>query len=389
MENKPKKRVFLKHRKSSALVISIVIHAVFIVVAVGYVAVNAVMKDEVDFEAAPVERPRPKLKKLQVPVKNSNKAQTPKLRQTIVSRPKTSVSIQMPEMTGVKGGIGYGKGSGLGGMTVGFNIDLFGASRGSGNTFVGRFYDLKQTKDGEPSEIGELLAKANGDWKNPNYKASREKYREVVSRFISGNWDENRLGDYFKAPREKFTTSFMIPIIDAQEAPKAYGVESQVKPMEWLALYRGQICAPEDGKYRFVGRGDDVLIVRVKKDLVIDASWINYSGWESDDPDNGKYASYNDSVRCVVGEWFRLKKGQPVPMEVLIGEEPGGHFFCQLYIQKQGVDYPVTMETYKGETIRRPILPIFKTAAVPDKIQEQMKVNPQWATIAGPIMGVE
>ena len=131
-----------------------------------------------------------------------------------------------------------------------------------------------------------------------------------------------------------------------------------------------------------------------KKRLVIDASWIRLAEWESSDPNNEKYENYNKDKRCVIGDWFHLERGRPIDMEVLIGEEPGGHFFCQLYIEKQGEPYPTTTETYEidkagtTETVQRPILPIFKTANVPDKVVEQMNVRSDWATVDGPSFGM-
>ena len=392
MQEKKKKRVFLRHKKSSALVVSILVHGALILVALTFVAVRVVIKPEQAFETKEVKRPNMKLRKLQVPVKEHKKQQAPKLRKNIVAKPKLkNFTITMPEVVGVPGGVGGGSGGGLGGLGFNFDMDLFGKNKGTGTEFIGHFYDLKQDKDGSLSEIGELMASANGDWDHPNYRESRKKYQEVVKNFLNG-WNDHRLDDFFMAQREKFSTSFMIPILDAEEAPKAYGVQDLVKPMEWLALYHGYICAPESGKYRFVGRGDDVLAVRVKKRLVIDASWVRLAEWESSAPENETYASYNDSKRCIVGDWFHLQKGRPVPMDVLIGEEPGGHFFCQLYIQKQDVDYPVVTETYqddegKSHTVERPILPVFKTAEIPPEIATKMKIKPEWATIEGPAYG--
>lgn len=378
MEEKRKKRFFLSHKKSSALVTSIVLHAVFIAVAVLFIAVSHVRKDEVEFKPKPVKRPNMRLRKLQVPVKQK-KAQAPKLRKNIVAKPRIKkIEIKMPEIIGVKGGIGSGRGEGLGGLGFGFDMDLFGSNRGTGNEFVGHFYDLKLTKNGKLSEIGELQAKGKA-------KEAEGKFMEVVRGIVNG-WKTYKLEDYFMAPREKFATAFMIPQINANEAPKAFGVEDQVKPMKWLALYKGQIVAPETGKYRFVGLGDDILVVRVKKRLVLDASWYHASDWRSRDPNSRKYPSYTEQ-HLEIGDWFSLRKGQPVPMDVLIGENPGGRCFFQLYIQKEGAAYPVNTVKYKEETLEQPILPIFKTAEIPDKLAEQMKINPSWATAAGPVFG--
>lgn len=123
-----------KHAKSSAALVSLGIHAVLILVALTFVAVTVVTKDDQKFEAKPVNRPKMQLKKLQVPVNiKKKKTQKPKLRKRIVVKPKLSQSvpdIKMPEITGVKGGLGNAAGGGLGGAGgLGFNmpeIELFG-----------------------------------------------------------------------------------------------------------------------------------------------------------------------------------------------------------------------------------------------------------------------
>ena len=61
-----KKRFFAKHAKSSAALISIGLHLLIVVIALSYVAVTVIQKDDKTFEAKPVKRPVKKLKKLQV-----------------------------------------------------------------------------------------------------------------------------------------------------------------------------------------------------------------------------------------------------------------------------------------------------------------------------------
>ncbi|MCK4564205.1 MAG: hypothetical protein KAU94_06005 [Verrucomicrobia bacterium] len=122
---KTKKRFFSSHAKSSALVVSLVIHAILIVVAVSFVAVTVITKEEQQFEAKPVKRPRMPPKRLQVPVK-VNKKPKPKLRKRLVVKTvnRKVPEIRMPEITGVKGGtVGMG---GEGGMeSIGFSLPEF------------------------------------------------------------------------------------------------------------------------------------------------------------------------------------------------------------------------------------------------------------------------
>lgn len=132
-------RFFAKHAKSSAALVSLGIHAVLIVVALSFVAVTVIQKEEKSFEAKPVNRPKMTLKKLQVPVNiKKKKVQKPKLRKRIVVQPKMNQSmpdIKMPEISGVKGGLGGGVSGGIGGGGgLGFTmpeIEVFGIkSRG-------------------------------------------------------------------------------------------------------------------------------------------------------------------------------------------------------------------------------------------------------------------
>ena len=382
-----------QHSKSSAVFVSIVVHAILAFVAISFVAVRVMIKDETVFEVKNVKRPTMKLRKLQVPV-NMKKTQVPKLRKTIVVTPKVpTVDIRLPEVVGVRGGLGSGAGGGFGGLGFDFDLpDLFGGNkRGNGNEFVGYFYDLKQTPSGKLSEIGELAQ--SGDRNDPDFKKAAQQYRKVLYGFINGGWKGYGLEDYFKAPREKYATSFIIPEISAGEAPKAFGVEKQVEPRLWVAWYQGQIAAPETGRYRFVGFCDDYLFVRVKKELVLDGSYRSITEWESSDPDNRKFETYRGQ-RLVIGDWFIARRGESIPVDIMLGEEPGGRFHCQLYIQQDGVEYPSTMEsrtdskTHETITYERPILPFFKTAEISEKVLEQMKVNPQWASDSGPCFGV-
>ena len=399
MSKPAKKRFFLNHKKSSAMVISIAIHVLFLVLALSFVAVKVIIKEDQTFEVKEVKRPAMKLRKLQVPVKEQKKTQAPKLRKTIVAKPKNpTVDIKMPEIVGVKGGTGYGRSGGLGGLGFGFEMDLFGSGRrvgddadGAGTEFVGTFYDLKQTPAGKSTKIGDFFAK------NGPYGDAEEAAIEVVKRFLS-SWNTKVLDDYFKAPKLKYTTSFMMPQMAADQAPKAFGVDDQVKPCFWVCHYKGQIAAPETGQYRFCGLGDDVLAVRVKGRLVLDACWHNkigrLSNWTSNDGDNRRYPLDGDTTNSedflnynstlVLGDWFTLKKGERVDVEILLGELPGNMFSCRVLVQQKGKEYQ--MVPYSGG--ERPVLPIFKTAPIDPQILGQMRINPRVATPEGPVFDV-
>ena len=98
------------------MAVSLALHAVLLVVALSFVAVTVVTKGEKKFESRQVNRPRMPPKKLQVPVKIKKQKRKPKLRQRIVVKTKVRnmPDIKMPEISGIKGGLGAGVGGRFG-----------------------------------------------------------------------------------------------------------------------------------------------------------------------------------------------------------------------------------------------------------------------------------
>ncbi len=431
MSEPKKKRFFLSHKKSSALVVSVAIHAFFIIIAITFVAVTVYVKPEQIFVTENVKRPKMNLRKLQVPVKEDKRTQAPKLRHNIVAKPKLKdVAIKMPEVIGVPGGT-YGAGQGLGGLGFGFDMDLFGSSRGTGNEFIGTFYDLKQGPDGTLTDIGEAAAKDSFARGNQLLAC------KIIKGFVGSGFNEGRMKDYFKAPKLKYNTVFMMPTMDANAAPTAFGVQDQVKPSYWLCHYKGQMAAPETGRYRFCGLGDDVLVVRVARKVVLDACWPELIGqmtsWDARDENNRRFpldnrglgggvnfndiyaqidkaGGYNGSVvwgaairnlrmngepysagyfelssRMVIGDWISLKKGQVVDVDILIGEIPGGKFMARLLVEQEGKEYKMV----QCDAGKRPVLPAFKTTPVDEKLIPQMGIDPNEITLDGPVFGVQ
>ncbi len=131
-----------KIQKTEALLVSIVIHAILAILAVTFVAVTVVVKEDQQFEGAPVTRPHAPLKKLQVPVSVLKNKPKPKLRKQIVAKQmvRNTPDIKMPEIVGVKGGLGT-VGGGLGGGvgSLGFSmpeLDLFGVKSKGEKIFI-------------------------------------------------------------------------------------------------------------------------------------------------------------------------------------------------------------------------------------------------------------
>ena len=149
--------------------------------------------------------------------------------------------LAMAGMGGTGTSLGLGTGGAGGGRGGGGGPSLFGL-RGAGKGLRGSFYDLKQTPDRQPTSINNL-----------------EKYVHELDLFLSGGWHESFLAKYFRAPVSLYANQIFVPRILSVEAPKAFGVQDEVQPSFWMALYKGQVSPPESGTYHFVGGGDNIL----------------------------------------------------------------------------------------------------------------------------------
>ncbi len=228
-----------------------------------------------------------------------------------------------------------GQGSSAGG-------GFFGSAVKQAGAFEGYFYDLKSLANGSPSEVEEE--------KNQN-----KAYLEVLADFVKSNWSSSKLDRYFKAEQPLYSVAFLMPKMDAAEAPEAFSVDRP--PRRWAALYRGSAAFPTSGRYRFVGTADDVLVVRAKGELVLNGSYPSCRRVADDDltveTKDGK------GVKFYFGPWIDVSAGEAVPIEILLGEQPGGVFYCFLGLEKEGEEY-----AQSGNNL--PLIPAFQIAPLPD-----------------------
>lgn len=320
----------------SGFVISLLVHAAAFMLAGLLVVFTVQHKEEQKFiPPEPVERPKMKLKKPKVKVKKSAK---PKSTTRIVTKVQKAnmPDIQLPEMSGI--------GDGLGGGLDGFDlmpdmgeITVFGSGQSIGNDFVGTFYDLKRTRQGSMSIM------------------DTDQFQDTVSKFVRSGWRTSKLAQYYRSPKKLYATTFMVPTTRSYVAPRAFG-EPETVGWCWLAHYKGQLVHKDGIRFRFWGQGDDILLVRVNGKVVLNASWPNseqiYSNWHTSDSKTRTYRLGNNLA--AVGDWITLEPNEPLNMEVLCGEVPGGSFDMMLLVEEEGVEY-------ERNSQNGPILPIFKT----------------------------
>ena len=259
-----------------------------------------------------------------------------------------SKPVPLPNMPNLPAAPAVPQGSGLEGDSVpGANVGSgspFGTPGGAGAAqFIGYLYDLKQTSGRKPSGM------------------TTGHYHSWVIDFIKSEWEPRLLAPYYKSPKPLATPCIYIPTLKATEGPRAFGVEKEVQPDMYVVWYHVRAAPPKEGTYHFAGIGDDVLVVRVDGHTVLDGSlsniWSSRSGQKSYPIQNFKPSSQNES-RLQVGEPFHATPVNPVDIDVLIGEEPGGNSNYFLLIQRDE-------SIYEPQSNGAPLLPIFQVTPNP------------------------
>jgi len=245
---------------------------------------------------------------------------------------------------------------------------LFGFSEKMGGELEGTMYDLKLKADGKkPSGIDE------------------KSFPEAVKKIVRNRFRPNSLADFYRVDKKFFATMFYIPLQEAGEAPKTFGVQGKVKPNNFIIHYTGSFAAPEDGTYRFVGLGDESIIVMVDGSVKLEGNWVPFLSYaERNDRPGESVLEFFPTIkanepwaRLREGEWISLKAGQPRKLDILLVEQGdptapgGGNFAFVLLMEKQGVKY----ETKKrgGQTVT--VLPPFLLEEPDSGMQKIMREN--------------
>ena len=282
-------------------------------------------------------------------------------------------------------GKGPGKSNGLnpGGLNPGLpgesstKIPVFGRLEPSANALVGTFYDLKQDRNRKTTNVGEAT----------KFEEIVDQSREILHDFVKRGWNERDFAKFFQAPQKLYQTKIFMPSMDANEAPKAFNCEKEVRGSRWVVVYRGTVRPPKTGKYRFVGAGDDVLAIRFAGKMVFDYGYESATAniklfgnlaklkddndrdwkrlrrdWIMPSPveirPQGSARLVKDIGGLAVGPEFEAAAGTDYPIEILISEIPGGLFAAYLMIEEVGT-------TYQKDKNGSPILPVFRLDSNP------------------------
>ncbi|MDR2983153.1 MAG: hypothetical protein LBV12_13055 [Puniceicoccales bacterium] len=249
---------------------------------------------------------------------------------------------------GLGGGSGGGEGLGQGvGRGNGRNmVSVFGITGFNHGGLSGNFYDLKQNSDGTPSDLSKGYENKTGIFYGSPISECWG-FNKVLNTFFKRDWDTSILSQYFSSPENLTLTQLYIPPMSASEAPKAYNVADKVKASRWIAHYKGSVIAPKSGRVRFMGFCDDILVMRFNNKVILDSGYTNpsidvrfgeglqHGVQEKLYGSNDHFTSSQQGMRKLrCGPWVDVTKGRNYPVEVVIGETPGGSFFAVLFMEE-------------------------------------------------------
>jgi hypothetical protein len=224
--------------------------------------------------------------------------------------------------SGFGGGFGSGRGNGAGSALGGAGagklfgpLSLFG-QKGSNEGIQGSFRDFKMDKRKKPT----------------GNDPSMDGYRKILQAFRLRGWEGSRWKN-FESPTKLNAKFFYFPAIEDRQAGPAFDC-GDCGPGLWVAHYRGRIKASAPGKYRFIGWGDNLLAVKIGREVVLDAS---DAGFFLDGRECVGSASFPNkaSTPIYTGTWLNFGD-RAETIEVVLGDQ-GGIFCAGLFIQPEGV----------------------------------------------------
>jgi len=173
----------------------------------------------------------------------------------------------------------------------------------------------------------------------------RADYLGRVERLLGnkGKLNEQEAQKYLQFKQQLVSPTILFSAINGESAPKAFGVDQVPGTQQsWVALYRAHVYPDKPGRYRFVGGGNEVLVVRVNGTLVLDGCYTGLPWKNGKNPTGGhkstaKLAQLWSDGRPV-GDYFAIPAAG-VDLEVIIGEGWGGAFGADLCVEEEGKSY--------------------------------------------------
>ncbi|MBR6240984.1 MAG: hypothetical protein IKQ82_05960, partial [Lentisphaeria bacterium] len=135
----------------------------------------------------------------------------------------------------------------------------------------GVIYDLKQFKNRIPNNDCSISAEGS-------YNVAP--VLNIVKSFVNGEWKKTTdakgrvsyidLRAYYCSSTRLWSSCICVKPLASTQVPSYFGCEQDVKPNFLAIVYSGYVVAPFTGQFRFVGFGDDFMVVRFGQKLVFD-----------------------------------------------------------------------------------------------------------------------
>jgi hypothetical protein len=256
----------------------------------------------------------------------------------VMDQALSHLADQMAQGTGLSTGGGGASGTG--------NGSLFGSFAGGSNNFEGAVYDLKIGPDHHETGM------------------NQDTYTRVLTGFVANGWNEAAFAPYYKASKKLFTPAIWIPTVPTPNTATEMHLENELTPRFWVGWYKAKVKAPQNGKYHFVGFGDDILAVAVNGQLVLDGSlWpvthaAQHMPWPFDAWSRICTWRGQNYGKLRVGDSFEVNTIESIKIDVILGDEPGGFYNAFLMIADDNKTYQVGPEGV-------PLYPLFQLGSAP------------------------
>jgi len=336
-----------KKKRSAVFIVIVASIAVHLLAGLGLAAVKIieVLQPEPEFEAPPVVEMKPPPPPPPPPPTTKRSQRSLPRPQPLAVKNAQNTNVPAIEMNDanltIGGGRGFGGGLGaLGGAVAdSLRITSFGFDRAMEGTLEGTLFDFKTDRNKQP--IRNLPPVTTNPINMALIPYIESNIRSYATRFDIRQLEQK----YYRADKNLYASYFVIPFQRAAIAPRSFGAEGQIQPSMLGVHYEGSYKPQKTGTFRLVGRGDDILLVRVNGKLVLDGSVVgNYSNFSylstnaRKDKENPRaFFGFNSNFYAVTGNWFNLREGVGTKVEIFISEVPGGDFGAYILMEEQGV----------------------------------------------------
>jgi hypothetical protein len=249
---------------------------------------------------------------------------------------------------------------------------------GRSDGLVGRLYDLKQTKDRQPTDIKDdgyfkdpatsklsneeqidLFGKGLVDPSHAILSASLVNESKVLNRFFGGSWSESVLQEFYQSKDPLIAYQLSFKNESQTNALKAFGVENEVKPSHILIHYKGTVMAPKSCTVRFRSlTKNGLLAIRFNgQNVFLDTYKILLDDkpfkFVDNDPKYNEKFMWPLSGSGNFGKWFNIQEGAKYPIDIVMVmgvNSSMSQFGCSLMIEEKNPNPPYELSSFQWQS---------------------------------------